>query len=75
MRRWTETEFEILFRGHPPTSSHAPDLAASRAIARTVKRTPEAVAAQWDDARSAVLGSRTAASIPLKEYLARRGSL
>ena len=75
MRRWTETEFDILFRNHPPTGPHEPDLAARRVIARAVQRTPDAVATQWDDARSAVLGSQMPASILLTDYLARRGWL
>jgi hypothetical protein len=72
MRRWNEAEYDVLFRDHPPTSPHAPDLAFCRAIARTIRRTPDAVAAQWNDARSAVLGSATAASQPLIDYLRRR---
>jgi hypothetical protein len=72
MRRWNEAEYEVLFRNHPPTSPEAPDLAACRTIARTIRRTPDAVAAQWNDARSAVLGSSIAASQPLIDHLRRR---
>ena len=61
MRRWNEAEYDVLFRDHPPTRPNAPDLATSRAIARTIRRTPDAVIAHWDDARSAVLGSSTLA--------------
>jgi hypothetical protein len=69
MRRWNEAEYDVLFRHHPPTSSHAPDLGASRAIGRTIDRTPDAVIAQWNDARSAVLGHATAVSEALLDYL------
>jgi hypothetical protein len=72
MRRWNEAEYDVLFREHPPSRSNAPDLAACRVIARTVRRTPDAVAAQWNDARSAVLGSSTAASRALLDYLRAR---
>jgi len=75
MRRWNEAEYDVLFRNHPPTSPDAPDLGPRRAIARTIGRTPEAVAAQWDDARSAVLGSATVASEGLRDYLRRHGWL
>jgi hypothetical protein len=71
-RRWNEAEYDVLFRGFPPTSPHAPDLAACRSIARTIRRTPDAVIAQWQDARSAVLGSATAASQGLIDYLSRQ---
>jgi len=72
MRRWSEAEYDVLFRQHPPNSPQAPDLAACRGIARTIRRTPDAVVAQWHDARSAVLGSSTAASRPLIDYLRER---
>jgi hypothetical protein len=69
MRRWNEAEYDVLFRHHPPTSPHPPDLGASRAIGRTIDRTPAAVIAQWNDARSAVLRNATAASQGLLDYL------
>jgi hypothetical protein len=69
MRRWNEAEYDVLFRQHPPNQPHPPDLAACRVIARTIRRTPDAVIAQWHDARSVVLGSATAASEPLVDYL------
>jgi len=72
MRRWNEAEYDVLFRHHPPSQPHAPDLAASRVIARTLQRTPDAVTSQWNDARSAVLGLATAASRPLVDYLRKR---
>jgi hypothetical protein len=69
MRRWNEAEYDVLCRDYPPTSHRAPDLATCRAITRTIRRTPDAVLAQWNDARSAVLGSSTAASQGLLDYL------
>lgn len=75
MRRWNEAEYDVLFREHPPVKAQAPDLAACRAIARTIRRTPDAVTAQWNDARSAVLGTSTAASGPLFVYLRAHGWL
>ena len=75
MRRWNEAEYDVLFRRHPPNQPHAPDLGANRATARTIGRTPEAVLAQWHDARAAVLGSATAASQSLLDYLQAHGWL
>lgn len=75
MRRWNEAEYEVQFRSNPPVMPTPPDLGATRAIARTIGRTPAAVIAQWNDARSAVLGSSTAASSPLIAYLRARGWL
>jgi hypothetical protein len=69
MRRWNVAEYDVLFRQHPPNEPHAPDLAACRVIAGTIRRTSDAVSAQWHDARSAVLGSATAASSPLIDCL------
>jgi hypothetical protein len=69
MRRWNEAEYDVLFRDHPLTSHHAPDLATCRAIARTIRRPPDALVAQWNDARSAVLDNSTAASQGLLDYL------
>jgi hypothetical protein len=72
MRRWTEAEYDILFRHHPPNDSRAPDLGECRAIAKAVRRTTEAVLAQWHDARSVFLGNVNAASRPLIDYVAAR---
>jgi len=49
--------------------SNAPDLATCRVIARTIRRTPDAVIAQRNDALSAVVGSSTAASRALVDDL------
>jgi len=75
MRRWNEAEYDVLFREYPPNRAQAPDLAECRVIARTIRRTPDAVIAQWNDARSAVLRNATAASAPLVEYLRVHGWL
>jgi hypothetical protein len=73
MRRWSEAEYEVLFRNHPPNDHRAPDLAECRTIARAVRRTPDAVLSQWNDARSIVLGHTHDASRLLADYVRRRG--
>jgi hypothetical protein len=73
MRRWSEAEYEILFRGHPPTAGRAPDLAECRVIARAIRRTPDAVLSQWNDGRSVVLGHDIPQSRSLIDYVTRRG--
>jgi len=73
MRRWSEAEYEILFRHHIPTNPQAPNLAECRSIARSVRRTPDAVLSQWDDARSVVLGHDIPLSRSLVDYVTRRG--
>jgi hypothetical protein len=73
MRRWSEAEYDVLFRSHPPTDHRAPDLAESRAIARGIQRTPDAVLSQWNDARSVVLGHDMSISRSLVDYIKRRG--
>lgn len=72
---WTTTDYERLFRDHPPTEPHAPRGEDLDALATTLQRSTGAVRAQWDDARSAVLNSQTAASTQLIGYLRRRGWL
>jgi hypothetical protein len=75
MTRWTEPDYDRLFRDHPPNTPHAPlgdDLAG---LAIELSRSAGAIRAQWDDARSAVLRNRTAASEGLLAYLSRRGWL
>jgi hypothetical protein len=72
MRRWSESEYEVLFRNHPPIDHWAPDLAECRAIAKVVRRTPDAVLSQWSDARSVVLGHTNDASRSLVDYIQRR---
>jgi hypothetical protein len=75
MRRWNKAEYRLLFRDHPPTNAHAPELGACESIAASINRTPGAIAAQWGDARSAVLGNATAASRGLRAYLQESGWL
>jgi hypothetical protein len=73
MAGWTSSEYDGLFRDHPPTepsAPHGPDLTS---IGQEMARATGAVAAQWGDARSAVLGNKTAASEQLLDYLKRRG--
>jgi hypothetical protein len=75
MKPWIEPDYDRLFRDHPPTEPSAPrgdDLAR---LAAELGRSTGAITAQWDDARSAVLRSRTAASEGLLGYLARGGWL
>ena len=52
---WTMSEYEHLFRDHPPTEPHAPAGDGLERLADAFERSPKAVHAQWDDARSAVL--------------------
>jgi hypothetical protein len=75
VRRWTETEYERLFREHSPTEPHAPSRDECAAIGASLRRTPGAIQGQWDDGRSVVLGQTTAASSGLRDYLVRRGWL
>jgi hypothetical protein len=75
MTSWIEPDYDRLFRDHPPTHSAAPRGDDLQRIARDLGRSAGAVSAQWDDARSSVLGSRSAASEGLVSYLQRRGWL
>ena len=72
---WTTTDYERLFRDHPPTEPQAPRGEDLESLATTLRRSTGAVRAQWDDARSAVLNSQTAASTQLIGYLRWRGWL
>ena len=72
---WTTSEYERLFRDYPPTEPHAPAGDDLERLADSFERSPKAVFAQWDDARSAVLDNQTAASAQLLGYLRRRGWL
>jgi hypothetical protein len=56
-----------------PMTTVPPDLAECRTIAHLVRRTPDAVLAQWSDARSVVLGHKHDASKSLVDYVVRRG--
>ena len=73
--RWSTRDFEILFANHPPTHSRAPTLIEARRIADRLRRSTGAVRTQWDDARSLVLGSPTAASMELRSFVADRWHL
>ena len=75
MASWTISEYDRLFRNHPPTEPNAPRRDELEVMARETDHSPAAIKAQWDDARSAVLGNKTAASDGLLGYLRRRGWL
>ena len=60
---------------YPPTEPHAPAGDDLERLADAFERSPKAVHALWDDARSAVLNNQTAASMQLLGYLRRRGWL
>jgi hypothetical protein len=65
MRRWNEAEYDVLFRDHPPINQRAPDLATCRAVARTIRRTPEAVTAyDWPAATFVSFGKSSRTSQP-----------
>ena len=72
---WTTSEYERLFRDHPPTKPHAPGGDDLAALAWEFGRSTGAVNGQWQDARSAILNNKTAASSPLLGYLRGRGWL
>ena len=72
---WTTREYDRLFRDHPPTEPHAPSGEILDELAAASGRSAKAVLAQWDDARSAILNSQTAASAQILRYLRRRGWL
>ncbi len=74
-RRWTTREYEVLFRDHPPIEPAAPSGEEVTSLGEALDRTTGAIVAQWDDARSSVLGSQTAASINLVDFLRGRGWL
>jgi hypothetical protein len=75
MTNGVEPDYDRLFRSHPPTEPAAPRGDDLQRIARDLGRSTGAISAQWDDARSAILGGRSAASEGLVSYLARRGWL
>lgn len=72
MTNWIEPDYERLFRDHPPTEPAAPRGDELLRIARDLGRSTGAISAQWDDARTAVLGGHSAASQGLLAYLRRR---
>ena len=59
---WTMSDYDRLFRDHPPTEPTAPHGDDLATIASDLHGSTGAIAAQWNDARSAVLRSKTAAS-------------
>jgi hypothetical protein len=69
MRRWTESEYREVFRGHPPVHPHAPEWDTCVVLGIELDRSPGAILAQWEDARGVVLGDRSAASRGLAGYL------
>jgi hypothetical protein len=75
MRRWSEREYETLFRDHPPTEPLAPIMDECVAIGRSLGRTPKGIRSQWDDGRSLVLGHANDAAGGLRAYLVRCGWL
>jgi hypothetical protein len=62
MPGWTIRDDAVLFADHPPIQSVAPTEAECDALGLRLGRTRGAVSAQWNDARSLVLGSKGAAS-------------
>jgi hypothetical protein len=75
MRRWSEREYEALFRDSPPTEPRAPTTDDCAALSRSLGRTSKAIRSQWDDGRSLVLGHANDAASGLRDYLVRRGWL
>jgi hypothetical protein len=75
LERWSTAEYDVLFADHPPTHSTAPTVIEARRIANRLRRSSGAVRSQWDDARSLILGNRTAASRELRTYVEGRWPL
>lgn len=75
LERWSSAEYDVLFAAHPPTGPTAPTIVEARRIANRLRRSTGAVRSQWDDARSLVLGNRTAASRELRIYVEERWPL
>ena len=70
--RWSSADYDILFADHPPTAAKAPTIIEARRLAHRLRRSTGGIRSQWDDARSLVLGNRTAASRELQSYVAAR---
>jgi hypothetical protein len=75
MRRWDDSQYEVLFRDNPPTEPLAPTTDECAALGRSLGRTPKAIRSQWDDGRSLVLGQVNDAASGLRDYLMRRGCI
>ena len=75
MADWEIGDYEVLFRDYPPTQPTAPTSGECNALGARLGRSRGAVKAQWDDARSLVLGQENAASEALGDYLRSRGWL
>lgn len=73
MMRWNETEYAALFGIYPPDQTKPPSLNECRSLAGTKRHSPEAVLAQWNDARSFILGQVSAASSGLQSWLTQQG--
>ena len=71
--RWTEEEWDELFRLFPPVEGQRPGLAACEPLARKFNRTPDGIQWMWDDAAHYRSGKpKGTASQRLKDYLGRR---
>lgn len=72
-RRWTEDEWDKLFRAHLPVASHKPSRAACEALGRGLDRTADAILWMWEDAERHRRGAASnTASQRLKDYLDRQ---
>ena len=74
-RGWEIRDYELLFRDRRPTQPTAPTVEECEALGARLDRSRGAVKAQWDDARELVLGSKSAASEALRDYVRSRGWL
>ena len=72
---WTDSDFGVLFDRHPPTEHWSPTDAWCTTVGQRLRLPRYAVKAQWDDARSLVLGAESGASDQLRAYVGRRGWL
>jgi hypothetical protein len=71
-RRWTEQEYQELFRIFPPSGDRPRDDDLHR-LARRLDRTRDAVGWQWLDAHRYCAGLSTTAAPVLMRYLDRVG--
>jgi hypothetical protein len=75
MAGWENREYDVLFANHPPTEPTAPTADECDALGAQLDRSRGAILAQWDDARSLILGQKSAASEQLGDYVRARGWL